>query len=332
MFKIATKSIIKLNNSIESCKNANSLRFLFVLPGVEGNCEVFSDLSSLLEGNNVQVYGLEYTEDVPNNSLESSAGFYKEIIQNELIKFGIKEFYLAGYSFGGLIAIELCKQIEIDLNFKLINLFLFDSSIKFYRTVIHSLAKKMNVAIPNKDIFKREYIYTGTLSIFLSLMIGIPNLESRLKIYNHLKHNSKNLDDAIDKAFDFIDENSMYTFDSEEIKFDMKLYLKILLLKSNAGFVYEFDGPKLKTPTFLIKPAKFFYSSSLNDIYVSCDYDSEDKYKLELNKEDYNLNETCDYLNTYTCTQGSHWTYLSESSSEITQYLINKINISKSKL
>jgi len=88
--------------------------------------------------------------------------------------------------------------------------------------------------LPNKDIFLRNTAYIGSLSIYLSAMLGQPP-ETKFALYNHLKETCTNLDDALNKAFDFLISQSYYTFESETELNETKFYLKILLLKSNAG-------------------------------------------------------------------------------------------------
>ncbi len=61
--------------------------------------------------------------------------------------------------------------------------------------------------------------------------------ETKFSLYNHLKEISFNLDDALNKAFDFVISQSYYEFESDTELNEMKLYLKILLLKSNAGVI-----------------------------------------------------------------------------------------------
>ena len=67
-------------------------------------------------------------------------------------------------------------------------------------------------------------------------MIGRP--DTKFELFNYLKEISHSLDDALKKAFDFIKSQCYYTFESDMELKEMKSYLKILLLKSNAGVIF----------------------------------------------------------------------------------------------
>ncbi len=101
MFKIPTHEIILLNNIVQT----KSTNVLFILPGIEGHCELVQQLAHKLANINVLVYGLQYTAQLATHSIEQIANFYLNQIKNELDKIKINKCLLAGYSFGGLIAI-----------------------------------------------------------------------------------------------------------------------------------------------------------------------------------------------------------------------------------
>ena len=162
-------------------------------------------------------------------------------------------------------------------------------------------------------------------------MIGRPDV--KFEIYNYLKKISQNLNDALDKAFEFIKSKSFYQFDDDFEIEQMKKYLKILLLKSNAGLLYDFDlNCKLKTPVSLIKTSKYMYRNGLDDLYVKKDFDSDDEFKLEIDQFDYSLNEIANNVDVFECKNGNHWTFISECSVEITNFIIKIINFNKSKI
>ena len=98
MFKIPREAVIKLNNV--SKKPLKGL--LFIVAGIEGNCEVFRDLAASLEYSDIQIFGLEYTDKVPTDTIGSVARFYSNLIQQKLAELNERRFSLAAYSFGGI--------------------------------------------------------------------------------------------------------------------------------------------------------------------------------------------------------------------------------------
>ena len=97
MFKIPNEDITSLN-SVSNRPRA----ILFILAGIEGNCDVFKELSSSLEIFNIQIYGLTYSLKVPNDSIVSIARFYLGIIKQKLKELNQHTFTLGCYSFGGI--------------------------------------------------------------------------------------------------------------------------------------------------------------------------------------------------------------------------------------
>jgi hypothetical protein len=94
MFRFPVKSLVSLNepNSISNV--------LFILAGIEGHCQIFTNLAESFAKHNTLFFGLEYTLDVPNTSIKYSARFYLEIIHKKLNELNVKSFSLAGYSYG----------------------------------------------------------------------------------------------------------------------------------------------------------------------------------------------------------------------------------------
>lgn len=340
MFQLAKNPIVRLNNVIaENSKIETGQSVLFIVAGVEGNCHAFNDLAERLGQQNIQVYGLEYTIDVPNDSVQSMAQYYFNIIGEELKSLNTLKFNLAGYSFGGLIAIEMCHQIETSSNSNLfiLNLFLFETSHKLFRLGVHSNAKQFGLCIENKDIFRDIRVYAGTLSIYISFMIGKQSKKFKFEIYKYLiEQNVTNLDEALNKAFDYVKSKAYFEFENEMEVCDMKNYLKILLLKSNAGLLYNFDYSKAKLSTniLLIKSKKFLYHDYADDLYFYDDY--KNKIKFYFNKQDFGLSEILNdgkNLKVFVCEQGNHWTLINENLEEIANILFNSMNDSfKSKL
>ncbi len=162
-------------------------------------------------------------------------------------------------------------------------------------------------------------------------MIGQPKL--RYIIYEEIKSTSKDLEDAIKKAFKFLVEKSFLVFENEQEENEMKLFLKVHLLKSNAALIYDFDlsnGKKLVTPVCLIRSKKFMFRD-LEDLYVREEYDSEMMNKLVFDVKDYNLKEIAGSLKVFEVDKGGHFSFVNESCEQICKILI-RLFFEKSKL
>ena len=232
---------------------------------------------------------------------------------------------------GGVIAIELCRLLEQEKieNFFVLNLILFESSHTFFNTGVHSNSKKFGITLANEDIFKRINIYTGTLSIYLSHMIGKP---IKFELYEFLKNRCLDLDDALKKAFDYLKLKDIYSFDNQEEMNEMKTFLKILMLKSNAAFLYKFgETNKLNTPVHLIKSSKFMYNN-LENLFIKQDCENNFVYKLETNKSNYDLPKISKHLKIFELEKGNHWSFILENSDKISEYLSEIFDSSRSKL
>ena len=341
MFKNPNSLIIKLNN----VKETNKADVMFVFPGLEGHCDSFKDLADCLEQNNVQMFGLHFTHHVPFESLEEAARFYITKIDSTIRELNfnvVNNVIICGYSFGGLLAIEVCHQMETrfrfenDINFVISSLILLESSHLFFRVGVHHNSKKFGKLLSQTDIFVDNTVYTATLSIYISAITGRLDDAFKFELYDYLKScNCFNLDDAIQKALDYIISNKYYYFDSKSELEDMKSYLKLLMLKSNAGFIYNYDSiHKLRVPVVLIKTKNFMYKKFINDLYYLSDKHNQ-PCKLDMNENDYSLSEIAEHLSVYVCQNGNHWTFVSESAKQIADFVTKasfKNKILKSKI
>jgi hypothetical protein len=329
MFKIPEKELIKLNQ----VKSSNVKQILFVFPGIEGTCIQFDYLSGLLETLHIQVYGLEFTHKALFDSLELTTQYYLEIVYNKLERLRIKTFSLAGYSYGGLLALELEHQLRLKekyKNLKLEHLILFETSHVFFNRSVHINAQQFDQVIPNRDIFADSKIYTGSLSIYLSFMIG--KQKEKFKIYDFLLRQAEispleDLDDALDKSFDYVQKASLYDFDCEQERAEMKQFLRLLLLKSNSAFLYKYnkDLPfNLDIPVCLIKSKNFMYKE-YKDVFYLDDVTNNKKRKIDFNADHFNLREIIklsNQLKIYECkTEGNHYNFISQCADEIFDYL-----------
>jgi hypothetical protein len=339
MMKIPEIDLIKLNQVEDISKSS----ILFILPGIEGNCDALAELASLLSSKNIQVYGLEFSKNAPEDSVEHAASYFLHLIQAEMKKLNRDRFFLGGYSFGGLLAIEMCHQLKKDptryKNLHIECLIMFETSHIFFRRSVHAISKTYNICIPHKSIFDDVRIYPGSLSVYLGFLIGHSNRKFRFGLYDHLQSQEvRNLEDALDKSFKYIAENGFYTFaDNTELD-QMREYLRHMLVKSNAAFLYEFDSkskPKLAVKCCLIKSKDFLYRSN-RDLYFM--NEKNERERFDLNEDDFNLRDILESeseLKVYECENGNHWTFISENLefiSNIISDLVSQNSIVISKL
>lgn len=355
MFKFPVEALVRLNDLSEnvSITKRSSLKVLFILAGIEGHCHIFTDLAESFSNSNTLVYGLEYTLDVPYTSIKDSARFYLEIIHKKLNQLGAKTFNLAGYSYGsisfietsdlnifktlaffkgGIIAIEIARQLEMSeymLASNLQNLILFESSHAFFRAAVHSNSISLGQRIPNKDIFGRSRIYTAPLSMYLSRIIGHPQL--KLEIYNKLRDTCKGVDDAIKKALNYVTDKGLIAIESDNDYEELYQFLKVHLFKSNAAFMYEFSPEhQLNSPLVLMRSEHFIYKR-MDDLYIRSDYDSEELAKMEFDTNTYDLDKICSNLQVLVFKKGNHYSFIPENSDDIVLF-INQLFNKKSKL
>jgi len=318
MFKVAKEDLIELNHVKEP------LNVLFVLPGIEGNCNVFTQLGNYLEQKQIQIYGFEFTRQVPTDSIESMAKYYIGMIRNKMrqLELNKSKWNLAGYSFGGLIAIEISSQLGPKGVEKL---FLFESSHDIFRLGGHANALKFKLRIKNESIFKNS-IYLGVLSLYLSFMIALsPNEALRTALHEHLLNaNCTDMDNALEKAFDYIKTNTTHEFENQEEKNEMKDYLRILVHKSDAGFVYTLRN-KLSQPIYLIRCRNFLYKNEIGKIFYKDTEDPRIEHKYHFDQNDFNLKQIClspeTQLTIVELEKGNHWTFIDENAEKIAQYL-----------
>lgn len=164
MFEIPKSDIVCLNKV-----NDDSIQLvMFVLPGIEGNCDIFATLAKRLETKNVRVYGLEFSLNAPVQSVEASSRHYLGLIRQELKTLNRHTFYLAAYSFGGMYAIEICHQLRTnptsDFDIRVDKMILFETSHLFFRRSVHVNALQYDTCLHHHlSILSNQAIYTGIL-------------------------------------------------------------------------------------------------------------------------------------------------------------------------
>jgi hypothetical protein len=205
------------------------------------------------------------------------------------------------------------------------NLFLFESSHDIFRLGGHSNALKFKLRITNESIFSNS-VYLGVVSLYLSFMITLGRNEAlRIALYKHLMNsNCKDLDDALEKAFDYIESNTTHEFENEDDKNEMKDYLRILVQKSDAGFVYNL-GNKLSQRIYLMRSRNFLFKKEMGEIFFKDKDDPRVEHKYQFDENDYNLKEIClssiDQVTVVELEKGNHWTFIDENAEKIAQFL-----------
>jgi pimeloyl-ACP methyl ester carboxylesterase len=341
MFHIPEIDLVRLNNLV----NDSNPAIMFVIPGVEGNCDAFADLAVLLTSKNIQLYGLEFTNKAPEDSIERAAAYYITVIETEMRSLNRSSFHLAGYSFGGLLAIEICHQLEqkvaqTSTQLVIEHLILFETSHVFFRRSVHAISKTYNVCIPHTSIFNDSKIYPGSLSVYLGFLIGHSNRKFRLGLYDHLQDTRvANLDQALDNSFKYVTDNGFYTFSDATELAKMREYLRHLLVKSNAAFLYEFDTrskARLRAPVCLIKSKDFLYRSNKELYFMN---ERNERVRFELDEEDFNLSRIIQdraCLQVFECENGNHWTFIGENLDMIAGIVCDlvgkRVQIAQSKL
>lgn len=94
---------------------------IFALPGIMGLVLRYTPLKKYLPIIPIQSPGIE-GETPPLKHVEELAAFYLEIIN----KYSVETINLIGYCFGGLVSIEICRQLKMSGDERPVNLALLD--------------------------------------------------------------------------------------------------------------------------------------------------------------------------------------------------------------
>lgn len=158
-------------------------------------------------------------------------------------------------------------------------------------------------------------------------MIGHSNKEFRIRLYQYLLDKGvTDLDDSIEKSFQFVAENKLYEFKSESELDTMKKYLRQLMIKSDSGLKYEHEKTnksKLNMPVLLIKSRNYMYKNAGELFYLD---ESDQKQKFDCNEHDFNLSkivENKSHLQVIECQRGNHWNFINDQVDFIFSVLCN---------
>ncbi|GBL99475.1 Fatty acid synthase [Araneus ventricosus] len=259
---IAAETIIQMN----SLKTGIPL---FIVHPIEGTVAMLNSLAQLI---NLPVYGIQCTPEAPSETIEQLAAWYWKHINTVNISNSI---FLAGYSFGGSVAFEMCLQAERDPQHhaKVRNLIMLDGSPSLMSAYIRVHKKHFqNSSIVEKEAealcsYVLQFVDINTLEFKKELM-SLPSLADRVKIsVERISATYKNLHS----------ENLTLAFD---------LYYKKVLM----SFKY-IPKEKLKKEVTLIKASD----------------------SLEMTKnisETYDLEKVCDGKIILYTAEGTHTTFI----------------------
>jgi pimeloyl-ACP methyl ester carboxylesterase len=319
MFKIPEKELVKLNDCNSKARGA-----LFILPGIEGSTALFVDLAQLLARSHIQVFGLEFSVNSPTNSIESIADSYRSEINAQLTALGLASFSLAGYSYGGLIAIQLARIYHTKCD----NLFLFESSHHVFRYGVYSNSLIFDQVISNESFLDNKTVFAGSLSVYAAFMIGqVNSKEIKMEFYQYLMGEScESVQACIDKLFDYI-HDKYYEFDaSTNEKEEAKTYMRVLILKSNAGHVFELEESErigVARRIILFRSKKFLYQGTSGEKLFYLDKNNN-RVEFKFSKEDFNLSQILRDPSRFQIVhfeRGNHWSFVNENRDEISQII-----------
>ena len=133
------------DHGLAELKNGN-LPALFLVHPAGGSAHCYQELAIKI-GNNQAVYGLEMGKDSTDQSIQELAEKYLEAVQQ---KQPYGPYFLGGWSFGGIVAFEMSRQLEAKGE-KVALLTLIDSILPIYpneRKILHRLSTN-NAALLN---------------------------------------------------------------------------------------------------------------------------------------------------------------------------------------
>ncbi|CAI6352158.1 unnamed protein product [Macrosiphum euphorbiae] len=207
------------------------LNTLFVIPGLEGISSMMEPLSNNL---NMQVLCLQYDILGTASTIEEMAAAHYTLIQERLS--ADQEFSIVGYSFGGLIAIEVLKILE--KNNRTGKLWLIDSAPEF-------LKMTTELAIRG-DKTQDQEIQVQLILRFLDLVWP----HNKTKITTEL-YQKNSWEERLNYFIEQVPDDTIYSKDYQ------KQLLSSAYIKLKA--VINYDGKpngSLKTSTVLIRPTE----------------------------------------------------------------------------
>ncbi|KAJ8024884.1 Fatty acid synthase [Holothuria leucospilota] len=161
-----TDCLVPLNNG------SNGKDPIFLFHPIEGSIDVFRSLAKTLL--DYPIFGVQFTNKVPNNSISSMANYYLSAMRS-VKKNG--PYNLAGYSFGATVALEIARILQKEQNSQSkAKLLLFDGSLSFAPTRIRFIIDK-KYSLDKEDteaLGHRGALEVQALIHFLQLFTNTP--------------------------------------------------------------------------------------------------------------------------------------------------------------
>ncbi|VVC31224.1 Thioesterase,Alpha/Beta hydrolase fold [Cinara cedri] len=204
---------------------------IFVIPGLEGIASMMEPLSKNL---NMQVLCLQYDISGVASTIEEMAINHYQLIEQRLP--ADQEYFILGYSFGGLIALEVVKLLE--KNNRKGKLWLIDSAPQFLRVTTE-------LSVSGENPLDDE-IQIQLLKRFFDL-VWPQNKDKLLMEFGNINSWDERLNYFVEKVPDDVNYSKSYQkqlFNSAYIK------LKAIINYDETPTVI------LKTPTLLIRPTE----------------------------------------------------------------------------
>jgi PREDICTED: hypothetical protein isoform 2 len=226
-------------------------RSVLYLPGVDNDFKTFSRLGELLSR---PVVGINWVEDIDNfETLQEVGEFYAKKIHEKYPD--NNELEIIGYSYGGIVAFELCIAIQEQLGRNYIrNLFMLDSAPELTREI----AKKMIL---------HDDEYNETVA-FVQIMLKIVNVITPVEVSDEFKSELLSIPNArkrCTKMTDYIQSKFNHTIDPEKLNTACDRYLK----KLNMLYHYSPSKQFLGDITMIRSSEEFGNEQSADDYGLS---------------------------------------------------------------
>ncbi|CAL1296657.1 unnamed protein product [Larinioides sclopetarius] len=257
---------------------------LFIVHPIEGTVAMFNSLAQMI---NSPVYGIQCTREAPSESIEQLAAWYWKHIKILNISNTIN---LAGYSFGGSVAFEMCLQAERDpqQHAKVQYLIMLDTS----PAVMLASIQEHKSCFPNDSTAEEE---TLALCLYVLQFVHINVMEFKKELVC-----LPSLADRVKKAVKKISTNYS-NLQSEDLTLAFDLYYKKLLM----SLKYE-PRHKLEKEVTLIKA-------------------SDSVVKTKDISETFDLEKVCDGKITMHAVKGTHNNFFQKEGLKEVSALLNDI-------
>jgi fatty acid synthase len=271
---VPKECIIKLNK-------VNTGPNMFFVHPIEGSAEVLSTVANQV---NRPVYGIQCVAEAPLTSIETVAAYY--IKQMQKVQ-PAGPYYLAGYSFGGMVAFEIATQLQASNPNSVARLVFLDGSHSYVTSAVQDAVTKytMEAAAVKESDGLCTFMATFSTFDYFKVKKELTGLES------------------FEKRQDYVADLLMPTkiFPSRD---DLKKAAVMFYNKLAAAFTY--------------KPTRRYQGD------VSLTRSSKNTQVVEKIGEDYGLKEVCSGNVKVHVVEGTHDTFIFGDSANHVAKVINE--------